>query len=95
MKSSLVGFSRIDDFACQGSKVTPNKIKNQITEKGMRDFFFFFSTKNFLFDLLNFEEVWFWDGRGFRRYAQFSSFWGYLGTTGATKINCIFLCEIY
>ena len=43
----------------------------------MLQFFFFFFTKNFLFDLLNFEEVWFWDGRGFRRYARFSSFWGY------------------
>ena len=58
-------------------------------------FFFFFYTKNFLLDLPNVEKVWIWDGCGFRRYARFSSFWGYLGTTGVTKINCSFLCETY
>ena len=78
-------FSKIDEFTCQGSKVTPENIKILITEKRMLQFFFFFFTKNFLLDLLNFEKVCFWDGCGFRRYVQISSFSGDFSTTGVTK----------
>ena len=74
-------FSKIDEFTCQGSKVTPENIKILTTEKGRFNFF----TKNFLLDLLNFEKVCFWDGRGFRRYVQISSFSGDFSTTGVTK----------
>ena len=35
-------FSKIDEFTCQGSKVTSENIKILITEKGMLQFFFFF-----------------------------------------------------
>ena len=77
-------FSKIDEFTCQGLKVTPENIKILITEKGCFNFFLFF-TKNFLLDLLNFEKVCFWDGRGFKRYVQISSFSGDFGTTGVTK----------
>ena len=76
--------SKIDEFTCQGSKVTPENIKILITEKGCFNFFSFF-TQNFLLDLLKCERVWFWDGRGFRRYVQISSFSGDFGTTGVTK----------
>ena len=55
--------SKIDEFARQGSKVTPDNLKNSIIEKSISNFFLFY-TKNFLLDLLNFEKVWFWDGRG-------------------------------
>ena len=86
--------SKIDEFAWQGSKVTPNNLKNSIIEKGISKFFLFY-TKNFLLDLLNFEKVWFWDSRGFMRYVQLSSFLGHLDTLGGTKTNCIFLCDTY
>ena len=84
MKSSLIWLSKIDEFAWQGSKVTPDNLKNSIIEKRLFEFFLFY-TKSFLTDLLNFEKVWFWDGHGFMRHAQFSSFLGPLSTTGGTK----------
>ena len=84
--------SKIDEFAWQGLKVTPDNLKNSIIEKGVSNFFLFY-TKNFLLDLFNFEKVWFWDSRGFMRYVQFSSFLGHLDTLGGTKTNRIFLCD--
>ena len=48
----------------------------------MFQFFYYFSQK---IDLLNFEKVCFWDGRGFRRYVQISSFSGDSSTAGVTK----------
>ena len=70
LNSSLMCVSKIDKFTCQGSKVTLENIKILITEKGCFNFCFY--TKNFLLDLLNFENVWLWDGRGFRRHVQIS-----------------------
>ena len=40
-------FGKIDEFACQRSKVTPNNIKNLTAEKRIVEFFLIFH-KNFL-----------------------------------------------
>ena len=63
-------FGKIDEFACQKSMVTPDNIKNLISEKRILEFLFFF-TKHLLPDILNFEKVWFWDSHGFTSYVQF------------------------
>ena len=39
MKSSLMWFSKITEFICQGSKVTPNTLKNLIAESDMLENF--------------------------------------------------------
>ena len=36
-------YGKIDEFACQRSKVTPDNLKNLITEKRILEFFFYFS----------------------------------------------------
>ena len=37
--------SKIDEFAWQGSKVTPDNLKNSIIEKGHLEFFFILHKK--------------------------------------------------
>ena len=60
---SLVWFSKIDEFACQGSKVAPNNIQNLNTKKRILEFFFSFE-KHFLSDLLNFDKIGFGRAKG-------------------------------
>ena len=68
----------------RGQRSLPITLKIQLYKKASQ-IFVYFTQKNFLLDLLNFGKVWFWDGCGFMRYVQFSSFSGPLSTTGVTK----------
>ena len=75
-------FGKIDELACQRSKVTANNIKSLITEKGSLNFFYIYFSQNISFF---FDKVWFWDGHGFMSYVQFSLFLGRFNTTSVTK----------